>query len=222
MVLAVKSAWTGLLAGCLHTLAGADHLAVGCVDSHVRLSESAEHQRKAVVSHSRCKFTVLTVQLVLPSAQALTPLTIGRSRASSALLGGLWGAGHSTGQLLLGLMMVLLKDRFNALMPALTKWGSTMVGLTLLAIGVMGIYEGYFEKHDEASAEVTAIGAACDDCVLAIWGHVDEELHVFRETVPGTERRLQSTKARSLMKSLHKLPRPTKQKTSMIAVCGWG
>lgn len=106
-VLAVKSAWAGMLAGCLHTLAGADHLA------------------------------------------ALTPLTIGRSKAKSALLGSLWGLGHSTGQLLLGLLMVLLKDRFNSLMPALTKWGGTMVGITLLLIGALGIYETFFEGEDD-------------------------------------------------------------------------
>lgn len=68
---AVRSAWAGLAAGCLHTLAGADHLA------------------------------------------ALTPLTIGRSHLRASLLGALWGFGHSTGQLILGLLMVLLKDRFQ-------------------------------------------------------------------------------------------------------------
>ena len=98
--------------------------------------------------------------LLVALLQALTPLTIGRSRAKSAVLGSLWGAGHSTGQLFLGLLMVLLKDRFNALMPALTKWGGTMVGLTLLAIGFMGIYEAYFEKHEEEdeNEELAAIG----------------------------------------------------------------
>lgn len=68
---AVRSAWAGLAAGCLHTLAGADHLA------------------------------------------ALTPLTIGRSHFKASLMGALWGFGHSTGQLILGLLMVLLKDRFQ-------------------------------------------------------------------------------------------------------------
>jgi hypothetical protein len=41
--------------------------------------------------------------------QALTPLTIGRSRVAASALGALWGFGHSTGQLILGLIMVLLK-----------------------------------------------------------------------------------------------------------------
>lgn len=71
MKTAIRSAWAGLAAGCLHTLAGADHLA------------------------------------------ALTPLTIGRSYFKASLMGALWGFGHSTGQLILGLLMVVLKDRFQ-------------------------------------------------------------------------------------------------------------
>lgn len=44
---------------------------------------------------------------------ALTPLTIGRSRAAASTLGALWGFGHSTGQLILGLVFILLKVRGN-------------------------------------------------------------------------------------------------------------
>lgn len=65
---AFRSAWAGLAAGCLHTLAGADHLA------------------------------------------ALTPLTIGQSHLRASMLGALWGFGHSTGQLMLGLAMVVRCD----------------------------------------------------------------------------------------------------------------
>jgi hypothetical protein len=60
-------------------------------------------------------------------------------------MGGLWGFGHSIGQLLLGLAMLLLKDRFTSLVPALTKYGSTTVGATLLAIGALGLYETWAE-----------------------------------------------------------------------------
>ena len=59
----------------------------------------------------------------------------------ASLLGCLWGLGHSTGQLILGLLMVILKDRFNSLVPALAKWGGTSVGLSLVCIGVMGLME---------------------------------------------------------------------------------
>ena len=67
---AFRSAWAGLAAGCLHTLAGADHLA------------------------------------------ALTPLTIGQSHLRASMLGALWGFGHSTGQLMLGLAMVVRRGGF--------------------------------------------------------------------------------------------------------------
>ncbi|KAF6253117.1 hypothetical protein COO60DRAFT_1273879 [Scenedesmus sp. NREL 46B-D3] len=78
---------------------------------------------------------------------ALTPLTIGRNRAAASALGALWGFGHSTGQLILGLVFV---DRFHDFVPALSKWSGTVVGLTLIAIGLMGIYETYFEgQHEE-------------------------------------------------------------------------
>ncbi|KAK9845501.1 hypothetical protein WJX81_008013 [Elliptochloris bilobata] len=83
---------------------------------------------------------------------ALTPLTIGRSHVRGALLGALWGFGHSIGQLLLGLLMVVLKDRFEAIVPALSKYGSVTVGLTLMVIGATGLYETLTE-HAEAAAE---------------------------------------------------------------------
>lgn len=43
--------------------------------------------------------------------------------------------------------MVVLKDRFDSLVPALSKWGGTTVGLTLLAIGALGVYESFFENE---------------------------------------------------------------------------
>ncbi|GAB4823599.1 hypothetical protein N2152v2_010645 [Parachlorella kessleri] len=92
---------------------------------------------------------------------ALTPLTIGRSHFKASLMGALWGFGHSTGQLILGLLMVILKDKFTQLVPALSKWGGATVGLTLLAIGCLGIYESFFdEHHDEEHSAVPAEAAA--------------------------------------------------------------
>ena len=100
-------------------------------------------------------------------SQALTPLTIGRNRAAATALGALWGFGHSTGQLILGLALVLLKDRFHDFLPALERWSGTVVGLTLVAIGVMGLYETYFEgdgdghhHHGDEEAAAAAVAAA--------------------------------------------------------------
>lgn len=73
--------------------------------------------------------------------QALTPLTIGRNRFAASLLGSLWGLGHSTGQLVLGLFFAFLKEQFHSVLPFLERWAGSIVGLTLVAIGAMGIYE---------------------------------------------------------------------------------
>ncbi|KAF8112228.1 hypothetical protein N665_0065s0014 [Sinapis alba] len=93
----LTSAWTGFLAGCLHTLSGPDHLA------------------------------------------ALAPLSIGRTRMESAAVGALWGCGHDAGQVIFGLLFLLLKDRLH--IEVLQTWGTRVVGLTLVIIGAMGIKE---------------------------------------------------------------------------------
>lgn len=85
--------------------------------------------------------------------QALTPLTIGRNRFSASLLGSLWGLGHSTGQLVLGLAFVLLKAQFTLFLPFLERWAGTIVGLTLLAIGGLGIYESLYEEDDDSESD---------------------------------------------------------------------
>ncbi|CAL8462429.1 g1962 [Coccomyxa elongata] len=91
---------------------------------------------------------------------ALTPLTIGRSSFRATLLGALWGFGHSIGQLILGLLMVVLKDRFTSLVPALSKYGSVTVGLTLLVIGVGGLYETWTESSQLADETQPALAGA--------------------------------------------------------------
>lgn len=70
---------------------------------------------------------------------ALAPLSIGRSRMESAAVGALWGCGHDAGQLLFGLLFLLLKDRLH--IEIIRTWGTRVVGLTLLVIGAMGIRE---------------------------------------------------------------------------------
>ncbi|KAL6514505.1 Chloroplast protein FOR GROWTH AND FERTILITY 2 [Orobanche gracilis] len=70
---------------------------------------------------------------------ALAPLSIGRTRMESAAVGALWGCGHDAGQLLFGLMFLLLKDRLH--IEVIRTWGTRVVGFTLLVIGAMGIRE---------------------------------------------------------------------------------
>ncbi|XVE48851.1 hypothetical protein DITRI_Ditri01bG0035000 [Diplodiscus trichospermus] len=70
---------------------------------------------------------------------ALAPLSIGRTRMESAVVGALWGCGHDAGQVIFGLLFLLLKDRLH--IEVIRTWGTRVVGLTLLVIGAMGIRE---------------------------------------------------------------------------------
>jgi sulfite exporter TauE/SafE len=70
---------------------------------------------------------------------ALAPLSIGCSRIESAAVGALWGCGHDAGQVMFGLIFLLLKDRLH--IEVIRTWGTRVVGLTLLVIGAMGIKE---------------------------------------------------------------------------------
>ncbi|XP_043711357.1 uncharacterized protein LOC122660207 [Telopea speciosissima] len=70
---------------------------------------------------------------------ALAPLSIGRTRLESAAVGALWGCGHDAGQVIFGLLFLLLKDRLH--IEVLRTWGTRVVGITLLIIGAMGIRE---------------------------------------------------------------------------------
>ncbi|KAL6531898.1 Chloroplast protein FOR GROWTH AND FERTILITY 2 [Orobanche minor] len=89
---------------------------------------------------------------------ALAPLSIGRTRMESAAVGALWGCGHDAGQLLFGLMFLLLKDRLH--IEIIRTWGTRVVGFTLLVIGAMGIKEA-----SEVPALCVALGenGECDD-----------------------------------------------------------
>ncbi|KAJ3689998.1 hypothetical protein LUZ61_019162 [Rhynchospora tenuis] len=70
---------------------------------------------------------------------ALAPLSIGRTRTESALVGALWGFGHDAGQVIFGLIFLLLKERLH--LEVIDTWGTVIVGLTLLVIGALGIKE---------------------------------------------------------------------------------
>lgn len=70
---------------------------------------------------------------------ALAPLSIGRTRIESAVVGALWGCGHDAGQMIFGLLFLLLKDRLH--IEVIRTWGTRVVGITLLIIGGMGIRE---------------------------------------------------------------------------------
>lgn len=121
-----RSAWAGLLAGCLHTLTGA-------------LPRSPPF---GFLSRA-CERTELVGRSAGPDhLAALAPLTIGRSRTKSTLLGGLWGCGHNTGQIVTGLAFLVLRDKLPFKQSFLETCSQAVVGFTLILIGILGIKEG--------------------------------------------------------------------------------
>jgi len=88
---------------------------------------------------------------------ALAPLTIGRPRMTSMALGGVWGLGHNTGNLVIGAIFVLLRDQLPIPMDMLSKWGQALVGLTLLLIGSIGVREALeMEVGEDAQSKEAA------------------------------------------------------------------
>lgn len=87
---------------------------------------------------------------------ALAPLSIGRSRMESAIVGALWGCGHDAGQVIFGLLFLLLKERLH--IEVIRTWGTRVVGFTLLVIGAMGIKEA----SEDPTPCVTLENGECD------------------------------------------------------------
>ncbi len=67
---------------------------------------------------------------------ALLPLSVGR-RLAALGTGARWGVGHSAGVLCVGLLAILLRERFDV--HAAGVWGERLVGLTLIALGLLGV-----------------------------------------------------------------------------------
>lgn len=92
---------------------------------------------------------------------ALLPLSVGR-RLRAVGTGARWGFGHSTGVVLVGLLAVALKERFDV--HAAGAWGERLVGVVLIVIGVLGIRRAlrlrvHAHPHDHAPVRSTAAHA---------------------------------------------------------------
>lgn len=58
-----------------------------------------------------------------------------------------------------------LQERFHGIVPVLSKWSGTIVGFTLIAIGLLGMYESWFAHH-EAMPEPVAFAGRHTDMIL--------------------------------------------------------
>lgn len=95
---------------------------------------------------------------------ALTPLTFGRGQVKASVLGALWGFGHCIGQLVLGLVLIALKDRYTRFLPTLSKYSSLTVALTLMVIGALGLQET-LHTAKEAKLQLVGVGTSGTDPV---------------------------------------------------------
>ncbi|GMH17854.1 hypothetical protein Nepgr_019695 [Nepenthes gracilis] len=95
---------------------------------------------------------------------ALAPLSIGRSRMESAAVGALWGCGHDAGQVIFGLLFLLLKDRLQ--IEIIRTWGTRVIGLTLVIIGGMGIREA-------SEAPIPCVNLENGECDAAVYEMLD-------------------------------------------------
>ena len=87
---------------------------------------------------------------------ALAPLVIGKGRSVFAAfgLGALWGSGHATGQLLIGIGCLAVKMGLLQMHVAqvLEQTSGLLVGASLIAIGLLGFKEAKDYDAEEASA----------------------------------------------------------------------
>ncbi|KAH0632146.1 hypothetical protein KY290_038039 [Solanum tuberosum] len=95
---------------------------------------------------------------------ALAPLSIGRTPMESAAVGALWGCGHDAGQLIFGLLFLLLKDRLH--IEVIRTWGTRVVGFTLLVIGAMGIKEA-------SEVATPCVALENGDCDVSVYEGID-------------------------------------------------
>lgn len=94
----------------------------------------------------------------------LAPLVIGQRRSPLGAfgLGALWGSGHATGQLLLGLGCLAVQfGFFGAAPPFLSQMSGGLVGASLIAIGLLGLYEArQFDPSEVGTREEDGSGAS--------------------------------------------------------------
>lgn len=101
---------------------------------------------------------------------ALAPLSMGRTTLAAGFLGGLWGFGHSMGQLFFGALFVLLKSKLTFQLDLIENFAGAAVGLTLIAIGYVGYKEAKYFNFDQMRKEGGRKGKVLSKFSLATFG----------------------------------------------------
>lgn len=90
----------------------------------------------------------------------LTPVSLGRSPATAASAGALWGLGHGAGQAALGVLLLLAASRFEAIKDRLEPWAGVALGANLVIVGLQGLREAYAEHHDPGCSHAGSLAAS--------------------------------------------------------------
>jgi hypothetical protein len=112
---------------------------------------------------------------------------------ATLLAGALWGCGHNTGQILFGLVFILLRDRLPFNMELISQWGQGVVGGTLIIIGALGFWEVgtrvYCLPHHPLVHATSSDVHAMSSCVPATSSNMPATLvnvHATSYNVPAT------------------------------------
>jgi len=87
---------------------------------------------------------------------ALAPFVSRNCRAAVWRLGFLWGLGHAVGVAVVGILLWMLKD--SAMVDGFSLWAERMVGVLLIAVGVLGLHallSGKIHSHEHVHSGVS-------------------------------------------------------------------
>ena len=82
---------------------------------------------------------------------AVTPLAI-ETRRKVWKIGVLWGLGHLTGMLLIGILFLLFKEYIP--LEKISNYSEQLVGFTLLVIGVWALYSVFYKSKKQAHTHI--------------------------------------------------------------------
>jgi len=105
-------------------------------------------------SHSKCS-SFLFLNTGPDHLAAILPSSVGKSGWFGAKVGAVWGLGHGISATFLGFCVFFLKDKLGgrfAFLEKLTNVAESAVGLSLVAIGLLGVKESLESDHEEDAA----------------------------------------------------------------------
>ncbi|CAM9705342.1 unnamed protein product, partial [Phaeothamnion confervicola] len=96
---------------------------------------------------------------------ALLPRIMGKSCFPAMRIGAMWGLGHGLSAMLLGMAAFSFKGRLGLDAPsieALGSWTEGLIGISLVAIGLLGLKESLLDNRNTAALVAATVDADAD------------------------------------------------------------